>query len=166
MLWLNSFQLNPIPPVLTTFVALVLWGAVLPNRRHYKVNKWYVIYLWVFVTNYGKASCALSSSSRRNRRLKVQRWSKFISFWNVLPQRWHCGWERHWNARKYFYFCTVEIITFQPAMPVLWQTKFPLLSRNNNSSYRATSFVAHKNYFYMLSSDIQKQLPFSWQRGV
>ena len=40
--------LNPIPPVLTTFVALVLWGAVLPNRRHYKVNEWYVIYLWVF----------------------------------------------------------------------------------------------------------------------
>ena len=56
-----------------------------------------------------------------------------------------------WRVRtslKYFYFCTVEIITVQPAMTVLWQTKFPLLSRNK-TVHTAPPVLWHIKYIFM-----------------
>ena len=101
-----------------------LWGAVLVNRRCYRVIEWYVNYLWVFGNKLWKSFLCTFLFLSEELLIKGPALELIYLFLELFATKMASRVTTSLKCLKFFQFFVVEIITVHTTMPVLWQNKF------------------------------------------
>ena len=101
-----------------------LWGAVLVNRRCYRVIEWYVNYLWVFGNKLWKSFLCTFLFLSEELLIKGPALELIYLFLELFATKMALRVTTSLKCLKFFQFFVVEIITVHTTMPVLWQNKF------------------------------------------